>query len=158
MSRGNVRRIVFLDIDGVLHISGDHAGQFNRACVEALNWLTGMTRAQIVVSSMWRHTRRGPAIAPIARKLHEQGVRARVVGVTPDLAKPLQRSGIWTGVTRGAEIKAWLNAHVPCSFVILDDDADMDDLADHLVESTWEHGLTMPLAELAVKHLLREPA
>ncbi len=50
-----MRPVVFLDIDGVLHIAGCRPGTFDRECVSALNWLTDAANARIVVSSTWRH-------------------------------------------------------------------------------------------------------
>lgn len=128
--------VVFLDIDGVLHIRDTPAGKLDPSCVAALNWLTECTNARIVVSSTWRFMKN------IRTVLKAGGVKARVVGLTPH-----------TESTRGQEISMWLRAHQIERFVILDDDADMDDLGAHLVQSTFEKGLTLPLAELAARHL-----
>lgn len=46
------------------------------------------------------------------------------------------------GKSRGAEIKAWLAECAEIeSFVILDDDSDMDDLSDRLVKTKTDEGL-----------------
>ncbi len=79
-----------------------------------------------------------------SRILAREGVRAKVVGKTPALNE-----------TRGFEIATWLSSHAPRPFVILDDDRDMDDLGDHLVQTSWDEGLTFPLADLARTHLMR---
>ena len=108
----------------------------------ALNWLTEIADAQIVVSSVWRY--RGD----LAERLRQGGVRARVIGTTPTLATTVSTP------TRGAEIMAWLQCHASRPFVILDDDRDMDDLIGCLVQTSPEKGLTLPLAELALNQLV----
>ena len=156
-----MKPVVFLDIDGVLCIKGCAPGTFDRSCVHALNWLTDTTRASIVVSSTWRRMK-NPTIDD---KLREQGVCAKVIGVTPDLSRakvirPMSQYAeaaggvIFTGATRGQEIKAWLDAHAQRPFVILDDDTDMGELGDWLVPSTFEKGLTPALARLAAAKIV----
>lgn len=147
---------IFLDIDGVLCIKGCRPGTFAPACVEALNWLTDAAAAQIVVSSTWRHY---PDIDGILKR---RGVTAKVIGITPDLSRGKLIKGSHTGAreiilgaTRGSEIAAWLKSHAPRPFVILDDDDDMDGLSAHLVHTSYDHGLTRPLAELALRRLTR---
>lgn len=135
--------VVFLDIDGVLHIAGDRPRTLNQKCVRALNWLTEATKARIVISSTWR---RMPNIRVL---LAEQGVEAKIVGLTP-VAPTGNRT--WT---RGTEIAAWLEGHASRRFVILDDDSDMGPRLRAFLVQTGQEGLTLPLAELAVTVLTR---
>lgn len=138
-----MKPLVFLDIDGVLHTLADRPMVLNADCVRALNWLTDVADAQIVVSSTWRF------LKDIMIRLRNGGVRAKVIGTTPDLDIP------WPAPKRGKEIARWLEIHSHRAFVILDDEDDMGDLLPYLVQSDFTHGLTMPLAELALGVLTR---
>ncbi len=134
-----MKPVVFLDIDGVLHIAGDPSMRLNADCVRALNWLTEAGDAQIVVSSTWRF------LPDLRGRLTADGVQAKVIGTTPNLGD----------VERGEEIARWLEIHSHRAFVILDDDADMGDLLPYLVQTESAHGLTLPLADLALGVLTR---
>ena len=58
------------------------------------------------------------------------------------------------GMSRGREIQLWLQQHPEVdSFVILDDDADMDNLIDRLVQTEIETGLTEQDADRAIELL-----
>lgn len=73
-------------------------------------------------------------------------ILVQVSGQTPDF------SG-----TRGEEIAAWLEIHARRRFVILDDDTDMGvdtEISSHLIQTEFLTGLTMPLAEVALEHLM----
>ena len=144
-----MKPVVFLDIDGVLCIKGCRPGTFAPECVTALNWLTDATAAQIVVSSTWRHG------TGWRERIEGKGITAKIIGRTPDLNDRNPGTVIWTSVTRGTEIKTWLHRHAPRPFVILDDDTDMDDLRDYLVQTSFDSGLTRPLAELAARVVMR---
>lgn len=51
-----MKKIVFLDIDGVLNGHGDlHAYSINPRCVEQLNYILMCTEANLVLSSSWRY-------------------------------------------------------------------------------------------------------
>src|SRR5688500_9278670 len=111
-------KVVFLDIDGVLvnrkslmKASGLRATA-DPHCVEALNAITDATSAKIVVSSTWRYFHRSMGFAsPLAfmrMKLAEWGVRAEVIGCTPDLSR--KAGPLYAGVRRGDEIQAWLDS------------------------------------------------
>lgn len=135
------RPLVFLDIDGVLVTarSWRTPSRFDGDAVAALNLLTERIGAAIVLSSTWRFM---PRVVTILR---EAGVKGVIVGKTPHLYDQ----------PRGAEIKAWLVEHRwDQPYVILDDDADMDGLADHLVRTTWDLGLTLSDVDVARSFLL----
>ncbi len=141
-------KLIFLDFDGVLNNPGCYAiasGErvpAHQPAVDALNHITRSTGALIVVSSTWRYM----GLMPCREKLHEWGVEAGVIDCTPRLPDE----------TRGAEIANWLQdyeRHKIQSFVILDDDKDMDGLSVRLVQTQGHVGLTMADAERAIAML-----
>jgi hypothetical protein len=125
------RRVIFLDIDGVLAPirRWDRYGDLDPACVAVLNEIVAAAGADVVVSSTWRH---GKTAAELQGMLDAQGFAGRVVDKTPsDL----------TGAYRGDEIAAWLAEHPVSGYVILDDHADMGALRSHLVQTHPARGL-----------------
>ena len=100
-------------------------------CVEMFRGLMALLPdVKIVISSSWRHVLPVEAFRSMFK---EVGLKAEIIGMTPL---------IWPGV-RGGEIKAWLDANPGVvDFVILDDDADMVPLMNHLVQTKFESGLT----------------
>lgn len=144
------KRIIFLDIDGVLiNLKSLRAGRDEEGlhrpdpeCVERLNLLTDTFDAQIVVSSTWRKY----GLQKITQILAGWGVAGKVIGATPDLSY-IRESGIAVAPTRGDEIRAWLDVtsrgkREVGQFVILDDDRDMGDLLPYLVQIDPERGLS----------------
>lgn len=161
--------IVFLDIDGVLNsweylkgrddnkidtedtfnwylsdISPKNVDIFNRIIIE--------TKADIVISSSWRHSR-GDLVIDV---LKEAGVLGKIVGFTPSLR-----------CVRGQEILQWIedfwqkfddnNNYRPLDFtkyVILDDDSDMLLWQkDNFVQTNNEVGITEEDVEKAIRIL-----
>jgi hypothetical protein len=57
----------------------------------------------------------------------------RIIGATIEI--------IGRNKTRGQEIAMWLEQVPVDSFVIFDDDDDMEPVQDHLIQTTFEHGL-----------------
>jgi len=109
-------RVLFLDIDGVLHPDGP--GDYEDfSCLpvfcEALRAADPQQRLPIVVSSAWRHTQRLDDI-----KGHfPQDIRDRIIGVTPYLSgteaaspgTPLRAvRAVASRYTRHNEILAWI--------------------------------------------------
>ncbi len=141
------RRIVFLDIDGVLN-SPDWFGHWppkdettagidvrdlalvadtylDPAAVERLNRLEG--RAEFVISSSWR---RGFTVEEIRWMLERRGFRGTIVGAVPNLHEGL-----------GRDIQAWLEQNQdpdePRPFCVVDDFCrDLHELEGHTVETT----------------------
>ena len=147
-------KIIFLDIDGVLVTdieigedyvetpgTGPFSHPFSARCVENLNDITSRTGAEICISSTWRLRR---SVGELKELLKVRGVTAAVVGKTPVINEGC----------RGDEIKSWL-AHHPAvtSFCILDDDADMGDLIDHLVLTSTFRGIGIRNVEIATQML-----
>lgn len=146
------RKIIFLDIDGVLvnrtslqKRSGQQA-EADKPCVEALNHIIQNTEAWICVSSTWRIF----GETKIAMTLKDWGVRSNFAGVTPDHTRKV--GYLYQGVERGDEIQAWLddNKNFAGAFVILDDDTDMKHLSHRLIRTKFETGLTLQDAERAI--------
>jgi len=144
-------RVLFLDIDGVLNskpyfiergpgwmIDREQADDIDPAAVRLLNTLIARTGAAIVISSTWRYFGQ----QAVTEMLKARGLEGAVIGVTPR-----SEHGV-----RGREIQQWLaNADAPIeSFVILDDDSDMEHLMPRLVRTSFERGLLPADVERAV--------
>jgi hypothetical protein len=139
------RRVIFLDIDGVLAPirRWDRYGDLEPACIEVLNEIVASARAEVVVSSTWRH---GKTVAELQAMLEAEGFIGRVVDKTPT-ASP--------GGNRGEEIAAWLAEHAVGGFVIIDDHIDMGELRTELVLTHPSHGLQPADALRAIEILMR---
>lgn len=154
-------KIIFLDIDGVLNstksmsLSEDKkwADEPNPENIKWLNYIIEKTGAKIVISSTWRIGNRSHLFD---RYFHALGIKGEVIDVTPRLDS-----------YRGTEIKCWLLEHKSKinkykndnwfsnkekieSFVILDDDSDMEDLKKYLVLIDNNFGLTKEDADKAI--------
>ena len=125
------RRVIFLDIDGVLAPirHWDRYGELDPACVQVLNEIVAGSGAEVVVASTWRY---GKSVAELQAMLSAAGFTGRVVDKTP--------AG-WPGAQRGDEIGAWLAEHAVAGCVIIDDHADMGVLRTHLVLTHPGQGL-----------------
>jgi hypothetical protein len=139
------RRVVFLDIDGVLAPirRWDRYGDLDSACIRVLNEIVARGGADVVVASTWRY---GKTIAELQAMLDAQGFTGRVLDKTPTGAP---------GADRGEEIAAWLAEHAVSGYVIIDDHADMGALHPHLVQTQPAHGLQPADAPRAIAILLR---
>jgi len=139
------RRVIFLDIDGVLapiH-HWDRYGDLDPACVRVLNEIVAGGGAEVVVSSSLRY---GRTIAQLQAMLDAQGFSGRVVDKTP--------TGL-EGAGRGQEIAAWLAEHAVDGYVIIDDHLDMAALGPRLVLTQSARGLQPADAARAIATLLR---
>jgi len=145
VTEDTTRRVVFLDIDGVLAPirRWDRYGDLEPACVEVLNGIVSSARADVVVSSTWRH---GRTVADLQAMLEAEGFTGRVVDKTPTVAP---------GADRGEEIAAWLAEHAVGGYVIIDDHVDMGALRTALVLTHPGHGLRPADALRAIEILLR---
>jgi hypothetical protein len=156
-------KIIFLDIDGVLVNRASfrlpriqcekYTATYCAAhpvCVENLNHIVTETGAKMVISSVWRMY----GISTMRELFKHWGVAATIIGKTPDLVHA--ENGIHIGVERGHEIQAWMDSYTrnPIeSFVIIDDDSDMNGLRHRLIRTEFEDGLTEANAERAIKML-----
>ena len=139
------RRVVFVDFDGVLAPirRWDRYGDFEPACIEVLNEIVASARADVVISSTWRH---GRTVAELQAMLEAKGFTGRVVDKTP-IGAP--------GAERGDEIAAWLAEHAMGGYVIIDDHVDMGELRTELVLTHPGRGLQPADAPRAIEILMR---
>jgi hypothetical protein len=145
-----VKRLVFLDFDGVVMTSASyeragnvrHLPQREQAIarldhdlVANLSVLCERAEAAIVLSTSWRGTSDEDR-AGLEGALWTRGLSTAipVVGQTP-------RS---PGGYRGDEIAAWLDKHRPGwtheDVVVLDDDSDLEPLMERWVQCSWVEG------------------
>ena len=140
------KKVLFVDIDGVL-VNGKRG--FHTAdplCVYQLNRVTGATGARIVLSSAWRTAYDEKYMAD---KFKEWGVREPIIGFTPDFSK-LEH--------RGHEIQEWLDTHKDVTqFAIVDDNDWMHHLSPYLVLTDFDHGLTPRKADELIQLLKKGP-
>ena len=102
------RRVIFLDIDGVLAHFGSNE-RLDPAAVERLNQLVNATGADVILTSSWRDTF---GVNETERRLKTAGFTGSITGAVPCLVNG----------TRCDEIDAFLERlEVPARFVILDD-------------------------------------
>ena len=139
------RRVIFLDIDGVLAPirRWDRYGDLDPACIQVLNEIVARGGADVVVSSTWRY---GKTVAELQEILDAQGFSGSVLDKTPTGAP---------GADRGEEIAAWLAEHAVDGYVIIDDHVDMGELRTHLVQTHPAHGLQPGDASRAIAVLMR---
>jgi hypothetical protein len=140
-----VRRVVFLDIDGVLAPirRWDRYGDLAPACIDVLNAIVTSVDADIVVSSTWRH---GKTVGELQEMLQAEGFAGRVIDTTP--TGP-------AGASRGEEIAAWLAEHDVTGYAIIDDHGDMGELRAHLVQTHPAHGLRSADGPRVIAALMR---
>lgn len=107
-----MRKILFLDIDGVLH--GDLNERLSRVGLFE-SYLQRLPEVEIVFSSTWREDYTLDEL----RELFAESLRAQVIGATPVLECGYDRGG------RSREIEAWLAAeglgHDSARWLALDD-------------------------------------
>lgn len=140
------RRVVFLDLDGVLAPirRWDRYGDLDTSCIRVLNDIVAQSGAEIVVSSTWRY---GRSVSELQETLRGEGFTGRVVDKTPTSV---------AGSDRAEEIAAWLNEHPVDGYVIIDDHADMGELRPRLLQTHPAHGLQPDDVPRAVA-ILRRP-
>lgn len=151
--------IIFLDVDGVINSVNNLIKVYNEThkshsaynypfdpnCLENLKELVIETNSSLVISSTWRHSKKG--MKKLLEALNKYDLDKLVIGCTPSL-----------GLSRGAEIKKYLSESIfseDINFVILDDDSDMEDLLPYLVHTNRQDGLTKENVQHAIKKLTR---
>jgi hypothetical protein len=138
------RRVIFLDIDGVLAPirRWDRYGDLDPACVRVLNEIVASVGADVVVSSTWRH---GKTVGELQELLEAEGFAGCVIDKTPPGAP---------GADRGDEIAAWLAEHAVGGYVIIDDHGNMGELRTQLVLTHPARGLQPADAPRAIEILM----
>ena len=150
------RRILALDVDGVLNSVKDKEADFmNPANMAILNQLYDELGFEVVLSSTWRIIFTMPQMDAF---MVEFGAKFKLLDKTPkpwlleEIEMPSLIPGrpseiIYQGMTkRGDEIQLWLdNNHLTpgqnCSICILDDNSDMKHLTKYLVLTSMREGL-----------------
>lgn len=148
--------IIFLDMDGVMNsaesckIYGTYERLSPRS-IAALQHIIDTTGAKLVISSTWRLFR---GLDGMREVLHHAGLRAEVIGMTPDLIEPTGQAGWFKAHPRREEIAAWLAQHPEVTaWCALDDDPDAGPL--NLIRTDDRVGLTEVNADAAIALLTR---
>jgi HAD domain in Swiss Army Knife RNA repair proteins len=165
-----VKKIIFLDIDGVLNsrayttsevylqatagisnaelMLSRHDLRIDPLAVDLLNDLIDKSGADVVLSSTWRGK-----YSPddITKLMATRGFKFKITDSTPILFGKVNSSRI----PRGKEIASYLRnlPQWPDGFVILDDNDDMLTLINHLILTSKKLGLTAQDVEKALKIL-----
>jgi hypothetical protein len=166
-----MKKIIFLDIDGVLatpEYLKDGQWALNPEKQKMLGRILSETDAEIVLSSSWRHN----SLEDTKEFMDKEGFLFvdKLVGVTIRAYQYLERgTGVHLSIPRGVEIKQWIdtNIHsnngkdwqrkklnVEYTYVILDDDSDM--LLEHknnFIRTESSIGLTDKNVEKAISIL-----
>lgn len=155
-----VRKIIFLDLDGVmdnrkydvflnkhsLPEKDEFGVVFDPDCIAALRHIVEETGAGIVISSSWKDDMSLDTLRKMWESRHLPG---HLIGVTPTIS-----------LHRGDEIAAWLTFCPDNSqYVIIDDQpADQFHTAHypHLITTSGWDGLTKELAEKAIEILYHQ--
>lgn len=140
-------RVIFLDLDGVLNTFSHFSstGDFSKSACKHLKDLLGkVSDLMIVVSSSYRLH----GLDACKAILDKNGIDPkRVIDITDDIKEDGTND-------RGYHIKKWLDRHPKVfSFVIIDDESDMDDLMNKLVKTNSFIGITKKDIDLALEIL-----
>lgn len=178
------KKIIFLDIDGVLNASDytcllalsrrfeanksgkkyndemdnktrDKYGQlFDPRCCQWLKYIIDMTGADIVISSTWRHS----GIQEMQAMWKKRLLSGNIVGITPNHNKIYNfYKDTKFERFRGVEIESYINQHAVKSFCIIDDDSDMlPHQMDNFCKTNADFGITMDVAERAIEILNKD--
>lgn len=149
-------KVIFLDIDGVLNtevfirilhseglqerIRDEYGHRFDPMAVDMFKWIIEETGAKIVISSTWRMS----GLLIMQEMWGKRNLPGEVIGITPN---HMRRTG--STLQRGKEIQEWLDCNPVQSYVIIDDDSDMEShQLPYFVQTDFQYGLTY---EKAVK-------
>lgn len=121
------KKIIFLDIDGVLNVIppdyDQFGGIFHDHLVDNLGLIIKETGAQIVISSTWRFD----GLERMKQMWHFRNLPGEVIDITPDCHDLVNKGRFehFEHVDRGHEIDYWLEGRTDIeSYVIIDDDND----------------------------------
>lgn len=149
---GGRRRVIFLDMDGVISTWRAHKAQpekplpdrwIDAEAMANLNRLCEQSGASVVISSTWRLNRTREEFQTILSRNGFTGALHHCWR-TKDMAAPIGSGGLWWAVIRGDEVRAWLSDHPAEQIerhVILDDDSDFHS-DQPLVRTDFQIGLT----------------
>lgn len=157
-----MRKILFLDIDGVLNpkwwerkVSVDKFGcAFDSKCVAYLKKILDETGAEIVISSSWKCM----GLADMQNMWKKRSLPGKVVDITPDMMSDEMLLNEEIGSlnpldNRGCEIKGWLSKHKSeeLRYVIIDDMDDMlPEQLPYFVQTDADTGISIENVKKAV--------
>lgn len=147
-----MRRILFLDIDGVLNTKfwygqgkrDKYGSVFDPNAVDNLAKIIEETGADIVISSSWKYM----GLSMLRRMWKDRNLPGKVVDVTPDIMCDellMNEEDINYLYNRGSEIKGWLLQHKDedIQYVILDDfDNILPEQQSHFIQTDHDVGIT----------------
>lgn len=164
-----MRKIIFLDIDGVLNSQywytqmerntprDKYGYAFDPNAVANLKRIIDETGADIVISSSWKSF----GFTDLENIWQERCLPGTVIGITPNsvsdellLNADLDKMELFH--IRGEEIKEWLSKHGKnvSNYVIIDDvDNMLPEQQKHFIQTNPEMGLTEDIALLAINIL-----
>ena len=166
-----MRKIIFLDIDGVLNTKEWHSRMtkdtpkdeygyaFDPVTVKNLAHIIDKTGADIVISSSWKFY----GVAKLRKMWEIRNLPGTILDITPntisdEMLLNANLEEFQLGVCRGNEIKEWLSRHKHevSNYVIIDDFDDMlPEQEDHAVLTDSLIGITGSDAEKAIMILNR---
>lgn len=128
---GEGDKVVFLDVDGVLHPYHSRPNQQFRAhCMRRLKAIIDTTGAKIVLSTSWRRTARATAAVNLQLKRHE---------IPTAVDKTRIRHNEYL---RNEEVLFWIEQHPYVTHWIAIDDLPMPQLGEHYIQTSPDTGLT----------------
>lgn len=154
-----MRKILFLDIDGVLNSASwfkrrnkeQRFSGLNELDIELMHLfdeIVEKTGCFVVLSSTWRLSKH------YREDLERQGLNTNfIIDRTPHMPRP-SGTGVEYG-ERGKEIRAWLENNPDVTqYAIVDDDSDMlPEQSQSFFQTSWENGLTREIADKIINHL-----
>ena len=166
METNSRKRILFLDIDGVLNTKwwytqmdrnsprDQYGYAFDPKAVANLKRIVEETGADIVISSSWKSF----GFSELEEMWTDRGLPGKLIGVTPNsvsdkLLLDADIDSIELFHIRGEEIKEWLTKHGKhvSNYAIIDDmDNMLPEQQSHFVKTNPEVGITEEDAEKAI--------
>ena len=153
-----MKKVIFLDIDGVLNseeflrsiptdklvlVPFDEANfsdnQIDKSKVKLINQIIEETNAEIVISSFWRL---GYSLQGLKDIFNHAGLKGQIIDVTPSI--PTE--------DRNVEIKLWLAHNKVNKFVVIDDDLNAE-IQGHFVKTSFQEGLIKEHVDKALEIL-----
>ena len=161
-----MKRIIFLDIDGVLNTKwwytqmdrntpkDQYGYAFDPRAVANLKRIMDETEAEIVISSSWKSF----GFSELEEMWNERGLPGKLIGVTPnsvsdEMLLDADIDNIELFHIRGEEIKEWLTKHGKqvSHYAIIDDmDNMLSEQQSHFVHTNPEVGITEDDAEAVI--------
>jgi len=135
-------RIVFLDVDGVLHPYHARQSQmFRKDCMQRLKKIIDATGAKIVLSTSWRRTPQGKAAV-------NQQLRSHGIPTCVDITRIRHNEYL-----RHEEILHWIANHPGTTQWVAIDDLPMYQLHEHYIQTSPATGINDRNMQQAIRQL-----